>query len=146
MSAKKKRFLGYTFATRSEAKKAGLRALSKMKSKEWKIDVWENLGWHFDFHAAGGLITIHCDDDRGLYKLEYSCSIDREYSGADELADERSEEGEYHSDPQKAFEVTVRLIKKHMNSWQKLLDRVEKETKPRREKKRAQHAGRIVDC
>ena len=145
MSAKKIKRYGYTFNTRSEAKKAGLRALSKMKSKEWKIEVWENIGWHFNLQVIDGLVTIHCNDTRGLHKLEYSCYIDREFSGADGLDEEDEDKGFQwdYSDPQKAFEVKMRLVKKHINGWQKLLNRVEKETKPPFVEQRT---GRVVDC
>lgn len=35
-----------SYRTESEAKAAGEKLLAKMKAEGWRLDVWENLGWH----------------------------------------------------------------------------------------------------
>lgn len=43
---------------KGEACIAGTKLLDKMKSDQWKLEIWENCGWHFKVSLAG-LLYIH---------------------------------------------------------------------------------------
>jgi hypothetical protein len=39
--------------TKTEAKILGKALLRRMKGKGWKLNLWENLGWHYSVHLGG---------------------------------------------------------------------------------------------
>ena len=42
------------------AMKHGKALLRRMKGKGWKLDVWENLGWHYAVY--NGTLTVHATE------------------------------------------------------------------------------------
>jgi len=45
--------------TKNEAEKAGQELLGKMKDPNWKLRVWQNLGWHCEISNGPISISYH---------------------------------------------------------------------------------------
>jgi hypothetical protein len=51
--------------TKKQAEKKGRALLRLMKGEGWKLDVWENLGWHYAVKSRN--ISVHQDKDDGTF-------------------------------------------------------------------------------
>jgi len=54
--------------TKKEAEKAGQEMLAKMKDPNWKLRVWENLGWHCEIQN-GPLSVSYCPNSNNQYLI-----------------------------------------------------------------------------
>jgi len=43
--------------TKAEAEKRGKALLKKLRGDGWKLDIWENLGWHYA--ASNGPLSVY---------------------------------------------------------------------------------------
>lgn len=58
--------------TRAEATAAGSALKARMKQGRWRVQVWENLGWHYCLLAGKsetGTIAVHPGSDGKYYAL-----------------------------------------------------------------------------
>lgn len=53
--------------TKAEATAAAKALLKRMKSPGWKIDVWENIGWHYRLKRGTLSLWEHGEKSYGVY-------------------------------------------------------------------------------
>lgn len=103
-----------SYKTEAEAKAAGEKLLARMKGKDWRLRVWENLGWHisvinwpvavYEFDYDGeisyhtSMSDVPCKDVAGTPL--YLCPDD---------------EDRYFSDPNKAIEAQLKFARKFVS-------------------------------
>lgn len=89
--------------TKQEATAKGKSMLAMMdQPKDWRVDVWENLGWHYclEHRASGGLLTVWPFED-GIFSAMLSLNCPR--------AGDIRWSNNYHSkDPNKAVQHVIR--------------------------------------
>jgi len=91
--------------TKAEATVAGKTLLRQLKGKGWKLDVWENLGWHY--RARNGALTVWPYAHRGL--IYYDCLFSLIHPGS---GDGRyMERGRRHLEPDKAVKAQLACIR-----------------------------------
>lgn len=47
--------------TKSEAIKSGKALLKRMKTKGWKLRIWDNCGWHYAIAVNDGALSLYQD-------------------------------------------------------------------------------------
>lgn len=104
--------------TKEEATKKGKALLKRMKTKGWKLRVWENLGWHYSLQnpplcvspsVSGMVFTLMTEkaDEAGWGSLLW--------------------DGAPHSrSPNKAVADQVKLARKVVNDLNKVVEAAEK--------------------
>lgn len=109
--------------TKVDAEIAGLKLLKKLKGKGWKLDVWENLGWHFKVQkVVFGTWTIcvgQWDSINGKLKQDYDCMIGS-HGGGDGLWT-RGGDSQHFNDPNVAVETEINRIAAALAPYMKLL-------------------------
>lgn len=63
---------GCTIHEFNEANRKGNALLKKLKGHGWRLNVWENLGWHYSVElgdAKRGGISVRCGDDGKFWCL-----------------------------------------------------------------------------
>jgi hypothetical protein len=60
--------------TKKEAMQAAKALRKKMTGRNWKIRVWENLGWHYQVHRSR-ISVLEAIDGRGNRRYYTSCSM-----------------------------------------------------------------------
>lgn len=91
-------------STKAEATKAAKALKAKMKTKGWKIHVWENIEWHFCISNAQCMISVH---ESGEELKKYSCLLSDgkvPYCGSYSWPDNK-----LYSDPNEAVEASIEL-------------------------------------
>ncbi len=59
--------------TKEQATREGKKLLKLMKTKGWKLDVWENLGWHYCIYK--GRFTVYGERYYNSKHVMYSCLL-----------------------------------------------------------------------
>ena len=67
--------------TKTEAEKVGQELLDKMKDKNWKLRVWQNLGWHCEISNGPISISYH-PENQNPYLILMSDDPRRSGTGA----------------------------------------------------------------
>lgn len=96
-----------TYGSRELATAEARKVLKLMKTKGWKIEVWENLGWHFCLRNYR--LSLY-ESRYGAKPPQYSCllaSNDRAPGSGSCLWS--PQQGHHRSDPNVAVEVQMRL-------------------------------------
>lgn len=99
---------------KTEAKNQAESVRKRMHNpKQWKVRLWENLGWHWALDC--GQLTIHC----GCYtpasnKLRFSCMLttDKESVGSGEMF---WTDDQFFDDPNDAVSHQITLAVDHLN-------------------------------
>lgn len=103
-----------SFDTKAQAEKAGKEMMAAMKSTGWKLDVWENIGWHCALRQAP--MCVH----RSEYnkKVYYSClmseRIGEDHAGSALWTNHKPEK--LYTDPNKAVEDQVFVARQVLDS------------------------------
>jgi hypothetical protein len=58
-----------SYKTKAEATKAAKKVLKLMRGKGWKIQVWDNIDWHF--HVGSGPVMVCMSDSPAEDKKKY---------------------------------------------------------------------------
>ena len=102
------------YETKAEAQKAGKALLKRMKGKGWKLDVWDNLGWHCE--VRNGPIEV-CDSYGNGYMALMSDNLRSSSGGNVQWTTTFS-----HKDPNKAAAHEIRSARKFLNRWTKAVE------------------------
>lgn len=106
------------YPSRYLAKQEAQETLKKMKSKGWKIHIWENFGWHFSLIKGGMQIYKDCP-------REYTVLFSERDSGGGSMF--WTPENAFRSkDPNKAVAKQLEVARKFVAQCQKAIVRVEK--------------------
>jgi len=110
--------------TKQEATRRGKALLARMKTKGWKLRVWENLGWHYSLErpplsvyplyreeeespSVGIMMTNKADESGWGYPCwDYKAS---------------------NKDPNKAVEAQIKEAQEYVNQLQAALDAARRE-------------------
>ncbi len=106
------------YDTEKEARKAGKELLKRMKGKRWKLEVWNNLGWHC--MVRNGPVQVHLDNYCGK---DYSCLISdnlRDPSGGN--IEWTTQDSKHFTDPNKAVAHELKSARKYLNRWTKAVE------------------------
>lgn len=63
------------YNSKADATKAAKKVLKLMEGKGWKINVWENMGWHF--MVGSGPVSVHASENRSG-KTQYCSMVNSE--------------------------------------------------------------------
>jgi hypothetical protein len=111
-----------TYLSRKEAEEAARKVQKRMKSKGWKIRVWENLGWHFEIKK--GTIQLHeaSHNGRRPYYWTLMGSELNSYGGETYLlADETPKIDMQIYDPNDAYLRQLKVAKAHLDKIAKAI-------------------------
>ncbi len=103
--------------TKREATRAAKGLLARMKTKGWKIAMWNNCGWHFNLYLCNGEVT-----------LSGTCSILGCLDGATNCGEPGLGVGDYR-DPNRAVDVLIRKMQKDTAARVKRLAMLERALK-----------------
>lgn len=106
--------------TKARAEALGAK-MKKALGPEWKITVWENLGWHASAHLGG--IHVHSSYNIMQPKMTYWTLISRERSGSGGDCDLCPEHKEFES-PVDAVRYHAKFIFKVLRERRKLEDQL----------------------
>jgi len=103
--------------TKEEATKAG-KALKKKLGKQWKIRVWQNMGWHYCCYLGKGFISVYPSFDGD----EFHCMLDLTMPFAGDCR--WTKDAPYDKDPRKVVSATLRLANKRLSSEGELFQKI----------------------
>ena len=106
--------------TKRKAEAQAKKLLAKMKSPGWKIDVWENMGWHYCLR--NGVLTIN---PSSVFPGTFLCLIgDGKSSGGLSICTPMS--AIRNKDPNKAIREQTEFAKSAINKYQAIIKKAEK--------------------
>lgn len=91
--------------TKKEATQEAKKLLRKMKSKGWKIHVWENQGWYYNL--IHNVLSLNVSLASGLSDIKYFCMLDPSYTF---WTDHK-----IFSDPNEAVDHAIKIGRKVLN-------------------------------
>lgn len=91
--------------------------VARMKSRGWKIRVWENIGWHWCIYHGEGHLSISPSYDGK--KLHIMFSLCMPLAGTPGLSVDT-----YSTDPNKLVVLQKRAAEKYLASVQKLINQI----------------------
>jgi len=111
--------------SKAEATKAGKELLKKVKGN-WKLRVWENLGWHYAlYNKDHSGLNLYVSEGECIPKGNtYSCMLS---STPGDSGGEMYWTDNYHSkDPNKAVEHQIKVARKFVDKLNKVMRKLEK--------------------
>lgn len=104
--------------TEKQATRKAKALLSKMKTKGWKIRVWENIGWHHAIYC--GYLSIH--EFAGKYNAMLS---DDTFAGTPIYWSH----GNFYKDPNKAVTMVMKAAEKFVKGCSDIIEETKKKLK-----------------
>jgi len=108
---------------KQEATKAGKALLARMKTKGWKLRVWENLGWHYSLERPPlSVYPLYGEGESPSVGIMMTNKADE--SGWGYLCWDYKASSE---DPNKVVEAQIKEAQEYINRLQAALDAARRE-------------------
>jgi len=98
--------------TKKQAERAGRALLKKMHGTQWKLRVWENLGWHYSVETIN-LSVSPCSDTM------FHCLLHPHYTFFGKAGESRN--------PNRAVRQTLATAKQQMAEYYAIVNQAEQE-------------------
>lgn len=102
--------------TETEARARGADMMRQLKGTGWKLDVWDNLGWHCA--AYNKFISVH--EYNGKYSAMLTIDPDKRGCGETYWTDSR-----HFDDPQEAVKWQMKIATAYLRKMRNAIEHVE---------------------
>lgn len=120
--------------TNVEATKRGKALLKRVKGRGWKLDVWENLGWHYA--VRNGPLTVYADRYTKDRSMRYSTLLGGEPKDRHCGSLNWSPPSKGYRDPNRAVRAQLKAARAYVNQVDALVTDLEDSIQPRHRCKR----------